>query len=136
MVPDDKCPARVKRFYFSLLPNYVYGYLEVTSIPDGQVYVDGQYAGDTPYKDFEKVGSHTVTVSKWGYHDSKQNVYINKDMVDLSQFPHSNRENRRREETDNIILFSIIGVLIAGIVIAGYSAHLIKSPRRGRFQVR
>ncbi|MBN2252199.1 MAG: DUF4384 domain-containing protein [Kosmotogaceae bacterium] len=104
-------------FQFSLLPNYIYGYLEVTSIPDGQVYVDGQYAGDTPYRDFEKVGSHTVTVSKWGYHDAKQNVYINRDMatsVDLRLTEKTEEEKK----TDNIILFSIIGVLIAGIVIA------------------
>ncbi|MGD9908270.1 MAG: PEGA domain-containing protein, partial [Mesotoga sp.] len=104
-------------FYFSLLPNYVYGYLEVTSIPDGQVYVDGQYAGDTPYKDFEKVGSHTVTVSKWGYHDSKQNVYINKDMVTSVSFTLTEKTEEEKK-TDNIILFSVIGVLIAGIVIA------------------
>jgi hypothetical protein len=104
-------------FQFSLLPNYIYGYLEVTSIPDGQVYVDGQYAGDTPYRDFEKVGSHTVTVSKWGYHDSKQNVYINRDMTTSVDF-RLTEKTEQEKKTDNIILFSIIGVLIAGIVIA------------------
>jgi hypothetical protein len=58
-----------------------------------------------------------VTVSKWGYHDAKQNVYVNRDMatsVDLRLTEKTEEE----KQTDNIILFSIIGVLVAGIVIA------------------
>jgi hypothetical protein len=104
-------------FHFSLLPNYIYGYLEVTSIPDAQVYVDGEYVGDTPYRDFEKVGSHTVTVSKWGYRDSKQNVYINRDMTTSVDF-RLQEKTEEEKRTDNIILFSVIGILVVGIVLA------------------
>ena len=104
-------------FNFSLLPNYIYGYLEVTSIPNAQVYVDGEYVGDTPYKDFEKVGSHTVTVSKWGYRDAKQNVYVNRDMTTSVDF-RLQEKTEEEKRTDNIILFSLIGILVVGVVLA------------------
>lgn len=103
-------------FRFSLLPNYIYGYLEVTSYPDGQVYVDGEYAGDTPYKDFEKVGNHTVTVSKWGYRDSKQNVYINRDVTTSLDF-RLEEKTEEEKKTDNIILYSVIGLVVVGLIL-------------------
>ena len=66
------------RFFFNLLPTYPYGYLEVTSSPDGaNVSVDGEYVGKTPYRDYEKVGNREVTVSEWAYHSQGADVYIN-----------------------------------------------------------
>jgi len=79
--------------------------------------VDGEYVGDTPYRDFEKVGSHTVKVSKWGYRDSKQNVYINRDMTTSVDF-RLQEKTEEEKRTDNIIIFSVIGILVVGIVLA------------------
>lgn len=58
------------------------GSLQVTSIPDAQVFIDGYHRGETPLT-IKKipVGSYVLKLSKEGYKDLRQTVYIRKDEV-------------------------------------------------------
>jgi hypothetical protein len=57
-----------------------YGDIQVTSTPDAQVYLDGEWAGETPLT-IRKVlaGSYVITLSKEGYRDMRKTVYVKKD---------------------------------------------------------
>jgi len=56
-----------------------YGSIQVTSNPDAQVYLDGEIQGETPLTLSKvSVGSYVLKLSKEGYKDLKQTVYVNK----------------------------------------------------------
>ena len=57
-----------------------YGSIQVTSLPDAQVYLDGEFQGETPLT-IERVlvGSYVITLSKDGYRDVRRTVYVRKD---------------------------------------------------------
>ncbi len=57
-----------------------YGVIQVTSTPDAQVYLDGEWQGETPLT-IKKVhvGSYVITLSKEGYRDMRKTVYVRKD---------------------------------------------------------
>jgi hypothetical protein len=58
------------------------GSLTIWSLPPAcSVYIDGMYAGDTPigqesFTKSVKSGPHTVKITKIGYEDYTQNVYV------------------------------------------------------------
>jgi len=56
-----------------------YGSVQITSTPDAQVYLDGELRGETPLT-IQKilVGSYVLKLSKEGYKDMRQTVYVNK----------------------------------------------------------
>jgi len=56
-----------------------YGSIQVTSTPDAQVFLDGEPQGETPLT-IKKVlvGSYVLKLSKEGYRDLRQTVYVNK----------------------------------------------------------
>lgn len=58
------------------------GSLQITSIPDAQVFIDGYHRGETPLT-IKKipVGSYVLKLSKEGYKDLRQTIYIRKDEV-------------------------------------------------------
>ena len=57
-----------------------YGNIQVTSKPDAQVYLDGEWQGETPLTIRKvTVGSYVITLSKDGYMDMRKTVYIKKD---------------------------------------------------------
>lgn len=56
-----------------------YGSIQITSNPDAQVYLDGTLQGETPLTLSKvAVGSYVLKLSKEGYKDQKQTVYVNK----------------------------------------------------------
>jgi hypothetical protein len=56
-----------------------FGSVQVTSNPDAQVYLDGTLQGETPLTLAKvTVGSYVLKLSKDGYKDQKQTVYVNK----------------------------------------------------------
>lgn len=57
-----------------------YGSIQVTSTPDAQVYLDGELQGETPLT-IKKVpaGSYVISLSKEGYREMRQTVYVRKD---------------------------------------------------------
>jgi len=56
-----------------------YGSIQVTSNPDAQVYLDGELQGETPLTLAKvSVGSYVLKLSKEGYKDLRQTVYVNK----------------------------------------------------------
>lgn len=58
------------------------GSLQITSIPDAQVFIDGYHRGETPLT-IKKVpvGSYVLKLSREGYKDLRQTIYIRKDEV-------------------------------------------------------
>lgn len=58
------------------------GSLQITSTPDAQIFIDGYHRGETPLT-IKKipVGSYVLKLSKEGYKDLRQTVYIRKDEV-------------------------------------------------------
>jgi len=57
-----------------------FGEIQVTSTPDAQVYLDGGWAGETPLTIRKvHVGSYVITLSREGYRDMRQTVYVKKD---------------------------------------------------------
>ena len=59
-----------------------FGNIQVASTPDAQVYLDGEWQGETPLT-IKKVlaGSYVVTLSKEGYRDLRRTVYVEKDQT-------------------------------------------------------
>jgi len=57
-----------------------YGAIQVTSTPDAQVFLDGEPQGETPLT-LKKipVGSYVLKLSREGYRDLRQTVYVKKD---------------------------------------------------------
>lgn len=56
-----------------------YGSIQVTSNPDAQVYLDGELQGETPLTLAKvSIGSYVLKLSKDGYKDLRQTVYVNK----------------------------------------------------------
>lgn len=57
-----------------------YGAIQVTSMPDAQVYLDGEFQGETPLT-IRKVlvGGYVITLSREGYRDMRKTVYVKKD---------------------------------------------------------
>ena len=56
-----------------------YGSIQVNSTPDAEVSLDGELQGETPLTIAKvRVGSYVLKLSKEGYKDSRQTVYINK----------------------------------------------------------
>jgi hypothetical protein len=57
-----------------------YGAVQVASTPDAQVYLDGDWQGETPLTIKNvPVGSYVITLSKEGYRDLRKTVYVKKD---------------------------------------------------------
>lgn len=55
------------------------GSIQVNSTPDAQVYLDGEHQGETPLTLTKiQVGSYVLKLSKDGYKDLRQTVYVNK----------------------------------------------------------
>jgi len=56
-----------------------YGSIQIASVPDAQVYIDGDLRGETPLtiKRFP-AGSYVLKLSKEGYRDLRQTIYIKK----------------------------------------------------------
>ncbi|MBC7319579.1 PEGA domain-containing protein [bacterium] len=71
-------PHRYEYITETLLAPANTGSLYVESNPrDASIYLDGNYEGETPKRiDFIPVGSHTVRISKEGYRDHVQQVWI------------------------------------------------------------
>jgi hypothetical protein len=57
-----------------------YGAIQVTSTPDAQVYLDGEFQGETPLT-IKRVlaGGYVITLSREGYRDMRKTVYVKKD---------------------------------------------------------
>ncbi len=59
-----------------------FGSIQITSKPDAHVYLDGDFMGETPITlNKIPVGSYVLKLSKEGYRDLRQTVYVNKDEV-------------------------------------------------------
>jgi hypothetical protein len=57
-----------------------YGTIQVASTPDAQVYLDGEWQGETPLTIKNvPLGSYVITLSKEGYRDLRKTVYVKKD---------------------------------------------------------
>jgi hypothetical protein len=57
-----------------------HGNVQVASTPDAQVYLDGEWQGETPLTIKNvPVGSYVITLSKEGYRDLRKTVYVKKD---------------------------------------------------------
>lgn len=57
-----------------------YGVIQVSSTPDAQVYLDGEFQGETPLTIRDvSVGDYVITLSKEGYRDLRKTVYVKKD---------------------------------------------------------
>lgn len=57
-----------------------FGSIQITSKPDAQVYLDGDFMGETPITLTKiPVGSYVLKLSREGYRDLRQTVYVNKD---------------------------------------------------------
>ncbi|WP_456365881.1 glucodextranase DOMON-like domain-containing protein [Thermococcus sp.] len=69
-------PGESKTISATLTP--AFGYLSVDSSPTGaKVYVDGDYAGDTPLKDYKlSTGEHMVKIVKDGYRNFTKTVTV------------------------------------------------------------
>lgn len=105
------------KFYFNLIPSYPYGYLEVNSIPnEASVYVDGEYAGSTPYRDYEKIGNRNVSLSKWAYHDSSASVYINQNETTAYDFELIPKTEEEVKKDRNMLILG--GLAIVAIIAA------------------
>ncbi len=62
------------------VPASGYGTVQVVSTPDAQVYLDGEWQGETPLTIKNvPVGSYVITLSKEGYRDLRKTVYVKKD---------------------------------------------------------
>ncbi len=105
-----------RRFDLVLEPTYTYGFLEIQSVPEGSVYVDGTYVGTTPYKDFARVGERTVRVTRSGYHSETANLYVNEGITNRYDFrlDQKTEEELRRER---ITLFSILGLIVVALLL-------------------
>jgi len=61
-------------------PSDGYGIIQVTSTPDAQVALDGYWKGETPLTiENVHVGSYVITLSREGYRDLRNTVYVRKD---------------------------------------------------------
>jgi hypothetical protein len=105
-----------RRFDLVLEPTYPYGFLEVVSVPEGSVYVDGSYVGTTPYRDFARVGERSVRVTSSGYHSKTETVFVNEGITNRYEFrlEQKTEEEIRRERT---ILFSILGAIVVVLLL-------------------
>ena len=67
-----------------MIPNMIYGSLNVTTTPAGaDVYIDGKHMGKTPYNLNQiMVGSHKLEVKKSGYEDWQKNIRIEEGKTD------------------------------------------------------
>ncbi|MCD6159169.1 MAG: PEGA domain-containing protein [Kosmotoga sp.] len=102
---------------FNLLPTYPYGYLEVYSEPSGaSVYIDGEYFGTTPIKDFAEVGNHNVTISKWKYHGASQDITIIEDETTSINFVLS-QKTEEEVRKDIYTIFAIVGAIVAIVAL-------------------
>jgi len=56
-----------------------YGSIQVNSTPDAQVFLDGELQGETPLTMAKvRAGSYVLKLSREGYKDLRQTVYVNK----------------------------------------------------------
>ena len=65
----------------SVKPSVVaeYGSIQVNSKPDAQVFLDGEQQGETPLTLAKvPIGSYVLKLSREGYKDLRQTVYVNK----------------------------------------------------------
>ncbi len=61
-------------------PSEGYGVIQVTSVPDAQVSLDGYLKGETPLTITNvHVGDYVITLSREGYRDLRKTVYVKKD---------------------------------------------------------
>jgi hypothetical protein len=80
LTPGEESSPEEERWPVGEPPSLAFGNVQVTSTPDAQVYLDGQWQGETPLtiKDV-LVGSYVITFSREGYRDLRRTVYVNKD---------------------------------------------------------
>lgn len=82
------------QFYASLNQQVTNGYISVTSSPSGgDVYIDGNYKGDTPLTVLVSTGSHTVKVTRSGYSAYSKTVTVSSGSttkVTASLLPNAN----------------------------------------------
>lgn len=56
-----------------------YGSIQINSTPSAEIFLDGELQGETPLTlPKVRVGSYVLKLSKEGYKDSRQTVYVNK----------------------------------------------------------
>ena len=56
-----------------------FGSIQISSVPDAQVYLDGELQGETPLTiDKIRVGGYVITLSREGYRDLRKTVYVKK----------------------------------------------------------
>jgi hypothetical protein len=59
-----------------------FGSIQITSKPDAQVFLDGELQGETPITlNKISIGSYVLKLSKEGYRDLRQTVYVQKDEI-------------------------------------------------------
>jgi hypothetical protein len=59
-----------------------FGSIQITSKPDAQVFLDGALQGETPITIGKiSIGSYVLKLSKEGYRDLRQTVYVQKDEI-------------------------------------------------------
>ena len=82
LAPGEASSPEEERWPVGELPSLGFGNVQVTSTPDAQVYLDGQWQGETPLtiKDV-LVGSYVISLSREGYRDLRRTVYVNKDEI-------------------------------------------------------
>ncbi|AKI97292.1 DUF4384 domain-containing protein [Kosmotoga pacifica] len=116
--PDSReVEFRTTELNFKLWPTYPFGYLEVHSDPSGaSVYVDGDYFGTTPVKDFAEIGDHDVRVSKWKYHSASQNVNIEEAETTSVTFVLS-QKSEEEVKKDIYTIVAVVGILVALVAI-------------------
>ena len=82
LVLGEESPPPEEKWPVGEPPTLEYGSIQVNSTPDAQVYLDGQWQGETPLTIKQVfVGSYVITFSREGYRDLRRTVYVNKDEI-------------------------------------------------------
>ncbi|MFC1714947.1 PEGA domain-containing protein [Candidatus Poribacteria bacterium] len=79
-VAEEKTTPTPEEWTVKEPPSEGFGVIQVTSIPDAQVYLDGYLKGETPLTIVDVlVGDYVITLSKEGFRDLRKTVYVKKD---------------------------------------------------------
>jgi hypothetical protein len=77
-----EAPQREEGLSADLVVQEGFGSIQVSSTPDAQVYLDGEFQGETPMA-IKKVqaGGYVLTLSREGYRELRQTVYVKKNEI-------------------------------------------------------
>ncbi len=79
-VAEEKTTPTPEEWTTKEPPSEGFGIIQVTSVPDAQVYLDGYLKGETPLTIVDVlVGDYVITLSKEGFRDLRKTVYVKKD---------------------------------------------------------